>query len=51
MEKKFLKVGNNINFKFNTEGTIKPHARSCKENNHKNVKNKLASDDYCCAGC
>lgn len=38
-----------------SKGTIKPHARSCKENNHKNVKKKLTSDDcccdFCCAGC
>lgn len=38
-----------------SKGTIKPHARSCKENNYKNVKKKLASDDCCydccCAGC
>lgn len=34
-----------------SKGTIKPHARSCKENNHKNVKNKLTSDDCCCDCC
>ena len=34
-----------------SKDTIKPHARSCKENNHKNVKNKLASDDCCCDCC
>lgn len=34
-----------------SKGTIKPHARSCKENNHKNVKKKLASDDCCCDCC
>lgn len=38
-----------------SKGTIKPHVRSCKENNHKNVKKKAASDDCCwdccCAGC
>lgn len=38
-----------------SKGTIKPHARSCKENNHKNVKKKLTSNDCCydccCAGC
>ena len=34
-----------------SKGTIKPHARSCKENNYKNVKKKLASDDCCCDCC
>lgn len=34
-----------------SKGTIKPHARSCKENNHKNVKKKAASDDCCCDCC
>lgn len=35
-----------------SKGTIKPHTRSCKENNHKNVFNKkLTSDDCCCDCC
>lgn len=34
-----------------SKGTIKPHARSCKENNNKNVKKKLTSDDCCCDCC
>lgn len=34
-----------------SKGSIKPHARSCKENNHKNVNKKLASDDCCCDCC
>ena len=34
-----------------SKGTIKPHARSCKENNYKNIKKKLASDDCCCDCC
>lgn len=34
-----------------SKGTIKHYARSCKENNHKNVKKKLASDDCCCDCC
>lgn len=36
MEKKFLKVGNNINFKFNTDGL--------------EYEKKLTSDD-CCYDC
>lgn len=31
-----------------SKGTIKPHARSCKENNHKNVKKTKFSEDICC---
>ena len=34
-----------------SKGTIKPHARSCKENDHKNFKKKLTSDDCCCDYC
>lgn len=30
-----------------SKGTIKPHARSCKENNHKNVKKTKFSEDIC----
>lgn len=34
-----------------SKGTIKPHARSCKENNHKNVKKTKFSEDICCDCC
>lgn len=34
-----------------SKGTIKPHARSCKQNNHKNVKKTKFSEDICCDCC
>lgn len=37
-----------------SKGTIKPHARSCKNNCLKNAKKTSSKDmnyDYCCAGC
>ena len=37
-----------------SKGTIKPHARSCKNNCLKNAKNAFSKDincDCCCAGC
>lgn len=34
-----------------SKGIIKPHARSCKENNHKNVKKTKFSEDICCDCC
>lgn len=34
-----------------SKGTIKPHARTCKENNHKNVKKTEFSEDICCDCC
>lgn len=34
-----------------SKGTIKPHTRSCKENNHKNVKKTKFSEDICCDCC
>lgn len=34
-----------------SKGTIKPHARSYKENNHKNVKKTKFSEDICCDCC
>lgn len=34
-----------------SKGTIKLHARSCKENNHKKVKKAKSSEDICCDCC